>query len=77
MSPEKIIAEICQASDCSPEQMRIIVSIALRSLHKIAVCDERNVTAAIMECYWLFGDEACYHLGGILEEARTSRTWII
>ena len=70
MNSEGILREICEISGCSSEQVRTIVGLGLRTLHKVAVCHEWNVTAAIMECYWAFGEEACYHLGGILEEAR-------
>jgi hypothetical protein len=69
-SPQDILKRIAAATVCEPEQVREVVHLALEALHKIAVCDERNVTAALMESCWIFGDGACYHLGGILEEAR-------
>jgi hypothetical protein len=66
----EIVNRIASQTVCEPEQVREIVRLAFEALHKIAFCDERNVTAALMECCWTFGEEACYHLGGILEEAR-------
>jgi hypothetical protein len=70
MNSERLLREICEISGCSTEQVRTIVGLGLRALHKVAVCHEWNVTGAMMECYWAFGEEACYHFGGILEEAR-------
>lgn len=68
--PEATLKRIAAATVCEPEQVREVVRLALQALHKTAFCDERNVTAALMQCCWAFGDEACFHLGGILEEAR-------
>jgi hypothetical protein len=68
--PEAMLKRIAAATVCEPEQVREIVRLCLQALHKTAFCDEKNVTAALMECCWAFGDEACFHLGGILEEAR-------
>ncbi len=67
---EKLFETVCQESGCPPEQVSKVATAALKVLHKIAYGDERNVTAALMQCYWMFGSEACYHLGGLLEEAR-------
>ena len=66
----EILNRIAATTACEPEQVREIVRLALEALHKIAFCDERCLTGSLMECYWIFGDGACYHLGGILEEAR-------
>lgn len=68
--PEALLQRIAAATVCDPEQVREIVRLSLQALHKTAFCDEKNVTAALMECCWAFGDEACFHLAGILEEAR-------
>lgn len=68
--PEALIKRIATATLCEPEQVREVVCLTLQALHKTAFCDEKNVTAALMQCCWAFGDEACFHLGGILEEAR-------
>jgi hypothetical protein len=43
----------------------------LRHLHKCAFTDKMAMTAALLEVYFNFGPEACYHFGGILETART------
>lgn len=67
---DDILAQICAETGCTGEQMRQAVGAAFEALHKIAFCDERNVTAALMESYFAFGARACYHLGGILEQAR-------
>ena len=66
----EILNRIAATTACEPEQVREIVRLALEALHKIAFCDERCLTGSLMECYWIFGEGACYHLGGILEEAR-------
>ncbi len=66
----EILNRIAATTACEPEQVREIVRLALEALHKIAFCDERCLTGSLIECYWIFGDGACYHLGGILEEAR-------
>ena len=67
---EEVVQQICEATDCSPEQVRDVVGLAMEALHKVAFCDDDALTAAIMECMWMFGDKACHHLGGILEVAR-------
>jgi len=66
------IAQIANDARCSEEQARRAITAALRSLHRTTVTDRRSVTAAIMECYWLFSPEACFHLAGILEETRVT-----
>jgi hypothetical protein len=48
------------------------IPAALRGLHRASVTDHRSVTAAVMATYFEVGPEACYHLAGILEEARVS-----
>jgi hypothetical protein len=67
---EEVVGQICKLTDCSREQVSAVVGLALEALHKVAFCDDGAVTASIMECMWMFGDKACYHLGGILEVAR-------
>ena len=67
---EEVVQQICKATGCSPEQVRDVVGLAMEALYKIAFCDDGALTAAIMECMWMFGDKACYHLGGIMEAAR-------
>lgn len=67
-SVEAIAAE----AGCSGEQVRLAVTAAFRSLHRTSVTDKQSVTAAIVDSYSLFGPEASYHLGGLLEEARVS-----
>lgn len=55
-----------EESGCDGETVRRIVTLLLRELHRIAATDEDVTTAAIMDTYWNFGTEACYHLGGLL-----------
>jgi hypothetical protein len=50
----------------APEIVRSCVTAALRELHRIAVVSHIKNTGAIMETYFCFGPEACYHLAGIL-----------
>jgi hypothetical protein len=68
--PSEVLNRIAATTACEPEQVREVVRLALETLHKIAFCNEKSVTAALTECRWMFDEGACYHLGGILEEAR-------
>lgn len=67
---ELIIRQICAATGCNENQVIEVIGMALEYLHKVAFCHEKNVTEAMMKCMWGFGGQACFHLGGILEEAR-------
>jgi len=67
---DKVELSLCIETNSSPQQVQQIATAVLRELHRIAFCDERNVTAALIQCYLNFGKEACYHLGGLLEEQR-------
>ena len=64
------IAQIAVEAGCTEDQARRAVTAALRSLHRTTVTDQRSVTAAILNTYFLFSPEACYHFAGILEETR-------
>lgn len=64
------IEAIAEEAGCTPQQAGRAVTAALRCLHHTAVTDQKSVTAAVMDARWLFGREACYHLAGLLEEAR-------
>ena len=70
MIKDTMLDDFCRESGMSREQLVQVATVVLKRLHKVSVCDEESTTAAIMDCMWSFGDEACYHLGGILEEAR-------
>lgn len=70
MMNKGILAQISAQTDSTDGQVREAVGAALESLHKIAFCDEDGVVGAIRECAFIFGSRACYHLVGILEEAR-------
>lgn len=70
MKSEGILAQISAQTDSTDDQVREAVGAALEALHKIAFSDEDGVVGAIRECAFIFGSRACYHLVGILEEAR-------
>ena len=63
---------IAVEAGCSPEQVRLAVTAALRCLHRTSVTDRRSVTACVVDAYSLFGPEGSYHLVGLLEQARVS-----
>jgi hypothetical protein len=68
---ERIINQICEETGCSETQVIKVVGMALEHLHRVAFCHEHNVTEAMVQCMWGFGGQACFHLGGVLEQART------
>jgi hypothetical protein len=68
--PEPIVNQICAATGFNERQVREVVGMALEHLHKSAFCHEHNVTEAMRQSMWCFGGKACFHLGGILEQAR-------
>ena len=70
MRTEDILAHISAQTGSTDDQIREAVETALEALHKIAFCDEDSVVRAIRECAFIFGSRACYHLVGILEDAR-------
>jgi len=57
---------VAKESGCDGETVRRVAILLLRELHRIAATDESVTSGAIMETYWNFGTEACYHLGGLL-----------
>lgn len=63
---ESIIQKIERETGCDQSQIAKIATLVLRELHLVSATDDRVTTGAIMECYWNFGAEASYHLGGIL-----------
>ena len=70
MLSKGILDQISTQTGSTGDQVCEAVGAALEALHKIAFCDEDSVTGAIRECAFIFGSRACYHLVGILEEAR-------
>ena len=70
MMTQDILAQISAQTGSTNDQVREAVGAALEALHKIAFCDEDSVVGAIKECAFIFGSRACYHLVGILEDAR-------
>jgi hypothetical protein len=69
-NPQQALDDICEATGCSREQVIDVVGRAFEALHKTAVCNEMSVTGAMGLCLDHFGSKACYHLVGLLEEAR-------
>jgi hypothetical protein len=67
---KSIVEEICAATGCSENQVIEVVGMALEYLHKVSFCHEHNVTEAVVQTMWCFGDKACFHFGGILEQER-------
>lgn len=61
---------IALESGLTPPELRTAAAAVLRSLHRIARLDPQGLTAAVTEAHILFGPEACYHLGGLLEAQR-------
>ncbi len=65
------LEQVAAEAGISKHQARQAVTAALRALHRVAVTDPKGATAALMESYFCFGGEACFHVFGLLEEART------
>ena len=65
-----ILAQISAQTGSTDAQVCEAVGASLEALHKIAFCGEDSVAGAIRECAFIFGSRACYHLVGILEDAR-------
>jgi hypothetical protein len=66
------IDAIANGAGVTPEQARHVATAVMRALHRTAVTDQTGLTAAVLETYYCFGPEACYHFTGLLEENRTS-----
>lgn len=52
------------------DRASLVVQGALRRLHRLAVTDERGLTAVALEVYFALGPEACWNLFGLLEIQR-------
>jgi hypothetical protein len=63
---ESILQKIERETGCELDQIARIVALALRDLHLVAATKPEVTTAALVDCYYNFGTEACYHLGGLL-----------
>lgn len=50
---------------CTQEQVRRVVTAALRLLHEAGYFDQ-SCNRDILDCRFQFGEEACFHLGGII-----------
>jgi hypothetical protein len=71
MSKSDFIEQVCLGSGYDLDQVRAIATTTLRALHKASVCNEESLWGVMRDCIFAFGEEAAYHLGGILEEYRT------
>jgi hypothetical protein len=67
---DSTMVKLCEEARCHPSQLRSAAVTILRELHRESFCSEERSTGRLIQCYWLFGAEACYHLGGVLEEYR-------
>ena len=66
------VDRIAQATGCSPAQVEEVAGLVLKALHRSAVCNDDMLDGMLRDCLLSFGEAACIHLGGILEEARLS-----
>ena|ERR1700741_5045117 len=64
---ENWTGDIASRAGCTPDQVRQVVTHALRLLHEAAHFD-KTCNRDILECRFQFGAEACYPLGGIIYE---------
>ncbi len=58
----------------TPEQAGLVVTGALRRLHRFSVVDPAGLGAVILECRLEIGKEACWHLVGLLENQRVNHS---
>jgi len=70
MPREQIIDRVARETGYSPTVVQRVMTEGLQALHRTAFCEAEGVSAALLDCYFSFGPQAAYHLGGILEEAR-------
>lgn len=57
-------------ADVPIDQAAVLVRAVLRRLHRLAIVDERRLTAVALEVYLALGPEACWNLFGLLEIQR-------
>ncbi|MCZ2153559.1 MAG: hypothetical protein LC114_06605 [Bryobacterales bacterium] len=67
MSKSGIADRIAKERNVQPELVRAIATDVLRALDEVSF--KQGLTPAIVECYWEVGNEAAYHLGGLLAES--------
>lgn len=63
---------VAREAGVTPEQAGVVVTGALRRLHRLSVVDERRLAAVILEVWFEVGREACWHLAGLLEDQRVN-----
>jgi len=66
------IAAVAQEAGVHPRQACAAFTGALRRLHRLAVQDDRGLTAVVVETRFGLGAEACWHLAALLEIQRMS-----
>lgn len=67
---DSVCALAASHAEITPEQAQRAVTSALRSLHRVALTQPRGLTDVALEARIEFGEEACYHLFGLLELER-------
>lgn len=65
---EDTVAQIVSATGVAPHLVDQIVEMAMTALHKHALTNKQGIYGLLHNCYWAFGLETTYHLGGIVEE---------
>ena len=61
---------LCREANCHLSQVRKVAARVLKQLDREAFCSETRTTGMLLQCHFLLGPEACYHMGGVLEECR-------
>lgn len=64
------LASVAAEAGVTEDQARRIATAVLRGLHRAALVEQRGLTDAMLEAYFSFGQEACYHFVGLLEKQR-------
>ena len=72
----RMLDKICKETKQNPVVVQEVAAKVLRELNYITTFDEKKATAALMECYWSFGAEAVYHLGGIMKYCIEDYDWV-
>ena len=73
LQPTSNLDDICSAAGCDRQQVITVVGNAFEALHKVAFRHEQSVSLAMVKCLHQFGSKACYHLVGLLDEARVCK----
>ncbi|MBI4305952.1 MAG: hypothetical protein HY678_06490 [Chloroflexi bacterium] len=74
----EMIERIAQDAGCDVEVVDKVVNLLLREMDVVATTDEMATTGLLIECRRNFGDEAAWHLGGVLtyqDDGRNEAYW--